>query len=158
MRQQCFPRQREGQRAVRPTRLRWHFNFSKTQMYLFMWIHSRATGSHLVSPPHCRWPQCQVFPFPQLCMQEWVVQDRALKYCSKPWRGMQAGSWGACKCLSVFFLAGGAVCHAHGQRGLAYAAVFMALLIHFVLPHGICLICCVHACVYACFCADACRH
>lgn len=31
------------------------------------------------------------------------------------------------------------LCHAHGARGLAYAAVFMALQTHSELPHGICL-------------------
>lgn len=36
-------------------------------------------------------------------------------------------------------------------RGLAYAAVFMALQTHSVLPHSICLlVCCVFLCVSGC--------
>lgn len=39
---------------------------------------------------------------------------------------------------------------AHRLRGLAYAAVFMALQTHTALPHGICLdgCACVHVCVH----------
>lgn len=39
---------------------------------------------------------------------------------------------------------------AHRLRGLAYAAVFMALQTHTALPHGICLdgCACAHGCVH----------
>ena len=40
-------------------------------------------------------------------------------------------------CVCFFMIGWGSlhsVCHAHGARGLAYAAVFMALQIHSVLP------------------------
>jgi len=53
-----------------------------------------------------------------------------------------------CVCVCVF-MGGGlcTLCHAHGARGLAYAAVFMARQTHSELPHGICLAGCVCVCV-----------
>lgn len=112
-----------------------------------MWIHCRSTDSHLVSPPL----RCQALSPALFCRSGW--------YRTGHWNIAlnpegEAGSWGACKCSSVH------VCF-YGRRsvhsvtctrarGLAYAAVFMALQTHSLLPHGICLVGCVCAWLRVC--------
>jgi len=120
-------------------------------LFMFMWILCRSTGSHLVSPsPLVTAP---LVPGPLCTFVRWSGWYRTGHWNIAPNPEGEAGSWGACESLSVFFYGRRSVHsvgHAHRVRGLAYAAVFMAPQTHSALPHGICLAGCV--CAHGCVC------